>query len=207
MEEVLVSLLDNILGEHEKESGDWYSYNCPKCAENEGIDCDHKGNLEVNVYEGWCHCWKCNYASDILRLIKPYATKEQYDEYVYNLKLIRDSSLYELNGTNSNTIIERMVDVTLPDGYSEITKETTNDAVEYLFKRGIGFDIIKRFNIGFTKNSSEAFNRIIIPSYNRFGSLNYWVGRDYTGKSKLKYKNPKVEKRGFVFNEWLINWY
>ena len=50
-------------------------------------------------------------------------------------------------------------------------------------------------------------NRIVIPSYNIFGGVNYWVGRDYTGKSKLRYKNPKLEKSLFAFYEYYINWY
>ena len=36
-------------------------------------------------------------------------------------------------------------------------------------------------------------NRIIIPSYDSDGKLNYFVGRDIDN-SKLKYKNPPVSK-------------
>ena len=67
---------------------------------------------------------------------------------------------------------------------------------------------------------------IIIPSYNALGELNYWVGRDYLPPmrnehskvlngvsqiiphtySRLKYDNPKVEKKNIIFNEEKIQW-
>ena len=49
-------------------------------------------------------------------------------------------------------------------------------------------------------------NRIIIPSYDEFGDLNYYLGRDYTGKSKLRYKNCDTDKKEIIFQESLINW-
>ena len=51
-------------------------------------------------------------------------------------------------------------------------------------------------------------SRIIIPSYSKWGDLNYYVARDYTGKRIYrKYNNPLIKKTNFVFNEKLINWY
>ena len=47
-------------------------------------------------------------------------------------------------------------------------------------------------------------NRIIIPSYDSDGKLNYFVGRDIDN-SKLKYKNPPVSKDVIGF-ELFINW-
>jgi DNA primase len=49
-------------------------------------------------------------------------------------------------------------------------------------------------------------NRLIIPSYDSFGDLNYYLGRDYTGKNKIKYKNCDVDKKSIIFQESLINW-
>ena len=51
-------------------------------------------------------------------------------------------------------------------------------------------------------------NRIIIPSYDEYGELNYYIARDYSGKRIYrKYNNPDVKKTLFVFNEDKINWY
>ena len=52
--------------------------------------------------------------------------------------------------------------------------------------------------------------RVIIPSYNAIGELNYWVGRDYLPKNpkfeRTKYSNPKAEKKEIIFNEERIQW-
>ena len=52
--------------------------------------------------------------------------------------------------------------------------------------------------------------RVIIPSYNSMGELNYWVGRDYLPKNpkfeRTKYSNPKAEKKEIIFNEDRIQW-
>jgi hypothetical protein len=50
-------------------------------------------------------------------------------------------------------------------------------------------------------------NRVIIPSYDRFNSLNYYVGRLYIeNEYQTKYLNPDKNKRDVIFNEYLINW-
>ena len=45
-----------------------------------------------------------------------------------------------------------------------------------------------------------------MPSYDEFGDLNYWSGRDYTGKAKTKYKNCNTEKQNIIFQESIIDW-
>ena len=52
--------------------------------------------------------------------------------------------------------------------------------------------------------------RVIIPSYNAVGELNYWVGRDFLPKddrfTRTKYANPKAEKKEIIFNEERVQW-
>ena len=69
--------------------------------------------------------------------------------------------------------------------------------------------MIDRFNLGYTEWDGEDFafrNRLIIPSYDQFGELNYFIGRDYTGRGKLKYRNCDADKKQFIFQESLIDW-
>ena len=85
------------------------------------------------------------------------------------------------------------------------------EAIDYLQKRNISWYLIDYYNIGYVpywSKDKEMRNRIVIPSYDEFGELNYFVARDYTGKRKLrKYNNPDIKKTDFVFNEDKINWY
>ena len=48
---------------------------------------------------------------------------------------------------------------------------------------------------------------IIIPSYDEFGELNYFSGRDFTGKKQFNKKNPDVSKTEIVFDSGMVNFY
>ena len=76
-------------------------------------------------------------------------------------------------------------------------------SLNYLKKRGIGFGDIIRYNIGYCGDGVYG-NRIIIPSYNENGELNYFVGRDIY-KGGMKYKNPPVSKDVIGF-DLFVNW-
>ena len=50
-------------------------------------------------------------------------------------------------------------------------------------------------------------SRIVVPSYDEYGFLNYWVSRDFTGYEKrIKYKNCDADKKEIVFQDNLINY-
>jgi DNA primase len=78
------------------------------------------------------------------------------------------------------------------------------EAYRYLQSRGITDEMIETYKIGYTV-SGEFSYRIIVPSFNREGVLNYFVARSWVPK-KMKYKNPAVPKDEIIFNESLIDW-
>jgi len=53
-------------------------------------------------------------------------------------------------------------------------------------------------------SSGEYGGRVIIPSFNLNGRVNYFVGRSYTGNWR-KYLSPSVG-RDIVFNELYVDW-
>ena len=89
-------------------------------------------------------------------------------------------------------------------------KKNNYKALDYLLKRGITWDIINKYKIGYTKydeNFKQLSSRIIIPSFNKFGELNYWTGRDFTNLPKRqKYYNPIIERKNLIFNEEYVEW-
>jgi len=77
--------------------------------------------------------------------------------------------------------------------------------MRYLKKRGIGMDLITKYDIGYTIDGNF-MNRIIIPSYDISGVINYFIARSFHWKTKPKYMNPEAEKQEVIFNEDKINW-
>ena len=72
-----------------------------------------------------------------------------------------------------------------------------------MLKRGLRPEDIVKYNIGYCE-TGEYEDKIIIPSYDERGRLNFFVGRSFY-QSKFKHKNPKVSKNIVGF-DLLINW-
>ena len=77
--------------------------------------------------------------------------------------------------------------------------------INYLKGRNINDDLIKKHKIGFCYDGHYS-NMVIIPSYDIDNKLNYFISRSYLSKTKIKYKNPEVQKETIIWNEHLIDW-
>lgn len=212
--EQIHSILENIIGKAKNEgySNGWRSYNCPYCAEDSMGIPDNKFNLETNIERGGIfHCWKCETHGKIAKIIKDFGTREDLINYRRLLSTISNLSDNSFKNDDYKLSVNNYVE--LPSGFKNFNKNEKGcmPALNYLRGRNISDDIIMKFNIGYIDgsflNEFSLRNRIIIPSYDANGNLNYWVGRDYTGNNKIRYKNPKLQKSSIVFNEKYINWY
>jgi DNA primase len=198
--EVLLELIEDVLDKPKKvyDSKHQYGYDCPNCMDIKGLDKgDNKGNLEINLNKFVFHCWGCGVSGPLGRLFDNYGTKAQ--KKVYNL--IKPEELKQKD--------EKKPKLKLPEGYT--TFEDSNarfiphiEAMNYLKSRGITDDIIKKYKIGYTATGDFAY-RIIVPSFNKEGTLNYFIARSFVPK-KMKYKNPTAAKDEIIFNEGLIDW-
>lgn len=80
---------------------------------------------------------------------------------------------------------------------------TTSPARKYLLDRGITKKDIVRWKIGCCMEGDYQ-GRIVVPSFNHDGEVNYFIARSY-GKEYPKYKNPPAS-RDIVFNHLYIDW-
>jgi DNA primase len=202
--EVLVELLRDVLGDEKQhyESKGQISFNCPVCAREKGLDNgDGKGNLEVNYYIHVYKCWACSDTDGtqgpLGKLFDQFGTKKQ--KKVYNL-IKPEEQKVELKKANR---------LKFPEGYT--TFEDSNErfiphieSMRYLNSRGITDEIISKYKIGYTVTGEFAY-RIIVPSFDSEGQLNYFIARSWLPK-KMKYKNPTAEKDKIIFNESIIDW-
>ena len=188
---------------------------CPKCVAEKGSKEERKFNLEVNIFKGF-QCWSCCSMDDemqgsISKLIKLYGNEAVLHEYRQLITEMKNEPLYELNFRNTTEPLLKK-ETQLPDNFRPLSQDkyAPKKVLEYLFQRGIDWDIITQFNLGYTcydANNKQSSSRVIIPSYNAYGELNYWTGRDYTNiPNRQKYFNPKVERKDIIFNEEKIQW-
>ena len=202
--ELLVELLTDILGKPHQhyDSKAQISFDCPVCSEEKGLDKgDGKGNLEINYSRHLFKCWACSETHGthgaLGRLIDLYGPKKQ--KKLYNL--IKPEELKKEEVFRPK--------LKLPEGF--MTFEESNprfiphkEAYKYLQMRGVTDEMIKKYNIGYTVSGDFAY-RIIVPSYNLAGELNYFIARSFVPK-KMKYKNPTAPKDEIIYNESLIDW-
>lgn len=214
----IYNILQTILGES-KQGGfnvneTQYQFNSPWITdENSGIP-DGKYNLEVSLSLGKYHDWSTEHGGNISKLIKRWGTSELLSEYFAIIDEFKENKYYnlELFKDNQNNLLGITNNVVLPPTFTKINLEKCKKKklVEYLKKRNINQEIIDYYNIGYTTWDEEKWqdrDRIIIPSYDINGDLNYWVGRDFSGNpKKVKYKNCNIDKKQIIFQEDKIKW-
>tara|TARA_R100000152_G_C6760509_1_gene184572 strand:+ start:368 stop:1300 length:933 start_codon:yes stop_codon:yes gene_type:complete len=197
MQEKLQILID-VLGRYKK-SNDEHLFRCPYCEHSK-----HKFsvNIDKNVYK----CWICDTRGrNLKRVVRRFGTFKQrqaWDQLTDEVDLTSFDSIFE---STVETKVEQTID--LPKEFISLANTnlpiTAKPALKYLKERGITKADILKWKIGYC-SSGEYENRIIFPSFNKDGYVNYFVARTYIDHWK-RYLNPPVSNN-VLFNELYVDW-
>ena len=194
---IVVSTLSNTLGSYLTLKGNELAFYCPFCNH-------HKQKLQVNTETQKWHCWTCNSGGKKLTSLL-----RKLDVDRKTISIIRE--IYgDSNWTPQQEDADTKVFISLPKEFISLAEEPKGfnpeykHAIHYLTERGITMKDIIKYNIGYCKEGLYG-RRVIIPSYNSDGSLNYFVSRSYYPEEKMKYKNPPISKNIICF-ESQVNW-
>ena len=199
-QEKLVSLLNRVMNQNARLRKGYIQamYHCPFCNEQKKVP-----KLEIcleGVDAGNWHCWICNVRGTTLKSLffKLHSPKKCLEE------------LFSIIG---HTYREKREDVKeeihiLPSEFKPLSKDSDSfsfgHAWYYISERGITRNDVLRYNIGYCERGEYA-ERIIIPSYDKDGNLNFFSARDYTCQSRFKYMLSPWSKDIIGF-EVFINW-
>ena len=194
--ELLVNLVNTVLGAGKRTARGNQAYHCPFCNH-------HKPKLEVNFTENKkgfnpFQCWVCGKKGKTIKSLFK-AVKASPDKFIELGKLVKTGSHVE------EVIVENIVE--LPKEYKPILGNTdlkAKQAYSYLRKRNLTDDDIIKYNLGYC-DFGRYSNMIIIPSYDKDGSLNYFTGRSFEQDPYIKYRNPDCSRDIIPF-ELFINW-
>jgi len=194
---IVISTLSNTLGSYSSLKGNELAFYCPFCNH-------HKQKLQVNTETQKWHCWTCNSGGKKLTSLL-----KKLDVDRKTISIIRE--IY--GDSNYNPQLEdadTKVFISLPKEFKPLNEVPSGfnpeykHAIHYLTKRGITEKDIIKYNIGYCTEGLYS-RRVIIPSYNSDGSLNYFVSRSYYPEEKMKYKNPPISKNVICFDSQ-VNW-
>lgn len=192
---VLLNSLEGVLGPSHKKSRDNYAFHCPFCNH-------HKPKLEINLLtnnkgENPFACWVCGVKGKSIRSL------------LTQLKVSPDTANTILEHVKNGVSKELNIDIhlRLPREFKPLYEGDTiefNRVKKYLYSRGMTKEDFIKYDIGYCASGAYA-NRVIVPSYDNNGILNFFIGRLAGNIQGAPYKNPAVSK-DIVFFENMINW-
>ena len=194
-EDVKIAFLKSLFGEGPINRGG-IAVNCPSCSkENPG-----KKKLIIRIHDGAHHCWVCDLKGKTLK----YTIKKYHFNKIKEYKRIYDDDQSILQ---EEEIIEKPG---VPRGFLLLAQKYNSrdpdirDTVSYAKSRGMTQRDFWKFKIG-SCTLGKFKRRVIIPSFDVTGNLNYFVARSIDGKNP-KYINARYPKKKLIFNEINLNW-
>jgi DNA primase len=201
-----IKILKEILGGFFTVGGERL-FKCPACKH-------HKKKMSVNIEKDSFKCWICDYKSPtIYRLVRRFGNYEhrrQWEELTGRMDHSADredlAEIIRNLGKKAEEVPEEFIE--LPKEFKTLTSKnkplTAFRPIKYLKSRGLSENDIVKWKIGYC-GSGEYEGRIIVPSFNENGDLNYFIARKYTDSFGPNYANPSTSK-DLVFNELCLNW-
>ena len=175
-----------------------FLFHCPYCEHR-------KRKMSINVSKGFWKCWTCDTrGKNIYRIVRKFGTlsqKSQWRELTSTIEYDKLEDLFE------EKIEEKQI-LEMPEGFTSLANKTLPPtgfaARNYLRKRGVSKQDIVWWKMGYC-SGGEYEGRIVIPSFDDEGDLNYFVSRSYEKKAYPKYKNPSASKN-IIFNDLFVDW-
>ena len=200
---------------------------CPVCERTTGEKVKRK--LVIRTDDFRSHCWVCNDSKtrNIYRLVFD-KSPELARQFVAAFGA-RNNNNTNSNGSRcvnimmeneeewlNSSLSMNQTKVELPQGFTLLAEWldvrfkplAVYQAINYLKSRGATVKDFWFFKYGITDGEDFKYkNRVVIPSHNEEGELNFFTSRAYTDRFYgAKYYNPLFEKEQIVFNEINIDW-
>ena len=197
-EDEKISILKDILGYYSREGANQLLFKCPSCNH-------HKRKLSINIEKGLFKCWVCDWSGrnlyKILRRFGTYHQKQTWRRFDQQTDINHFAE--KLFGSEETAEQQK---INLPAGFISLANKslpsTATHPLNYLESRGITKKDILKWKIGYS-SIGEYSSRIVVPSFDLDGDINYYIGRTYVN-SWPKYTNPKISKN-IIFNHLYLD--
>lgn len=193
------------------------SVTCPFCVKEQGAEVvGTKKKLVIKTDNFFLHCWVCEYKSrNLVGILKKFFPNHLPKYY----ELFDDSDYVssDFDISSDNIHIKENEELNLPEGFvllapyfnmKYIPNINVFKTIKYLISRGLTEKDLWYFKLGISTKDFKFKDRVIFPSFDKTGKLNYYTARTILGfkKHKKKFLNPNIPKEKVIFNELNINW-
>jgi len=182
---------------------------CPVCVESKGHFYT-KRKLAIRTDNFVTHCWVCGYKSrnlaNLIRKHHPGYFKEYVERFIGSTHLKPEGNQIEEHlhlpssfkllaiQDMSNLSLEAAASLNYLSGrFGEELRQSQNDKLWY-------------WKFGISTEDNAFANRVIMPSFDVDGNVNYFTGRTILSHIHPKYLNPNVFREDIVFNEINVDW-
>jgi len=199
-EKILVGLIESVMGKGRSTARNNTAFHCPFCNHS-------KPKLEIQIHtnekkENPWHWWVCGEKGKTL--ISLFKKLKAPSSKIQELNSLIKPGTKQVEQFQTLALPKEFIPLSQINNLDSVSKIEAKHAIKFLKNRKITEDDIFKYNIGFCVEGS--FNhRIIVPSYDADGNLNYFVTRTYIPDESQKYKNPPVGKNTIGW-EYYINW-
>jgi hypothetical protein len=161
----------------------------------------HKRKLSVNLETDQFHCWVCHWrGGSLIQLLRLKGDTDDSREYAAERE--------QLSGEKKAAPEKKYDLVALPREFLSLSAPPRSpwgrQAMAYLGSRGLTIADVLLYKIGYCEDGPYK-NRVIIPSFDEHGELNFFVGRSFY-ENDMKYKHGDFCK-DVIFNDCMVNWH
>lgn len=196
----LVEFIESVFGKGHLSRNLNFDVRCPICNPSDFS----KKKLSILLPSCKSHCWVCGFRSRSLApLIKKYGTQTHLEKYAAIFGEINNNHI--VTGEH-----QTKKQLELPKDFSLITLANDSNpdvraAKRYLNSRGITERDCWYFKLGISFEP-RWHRRIILPSFDAVGRLNFFTARSIDKDKKPKYDSPEVDKNPIIFNDLNVDW-
>ena len=172
----------------------------PKCG-TYGVP--SKKKLVIKIDSDQFQCWVCDLRGRSLHGVLRRHYPAYYDEY--NTRFSKKLDIADHLSLEPEIVVPPVGFKLLATSMSSKDPDV-KDTIRYARSRNLTNRDFWYFKLG-TCTRGKFRRRLIMPSFNEAGDLNYYVARTIdSAEGGMKYLNAKVPKKSVIFNEINIDW-
>jgi hypothetical protein len=170
---------------------------CPSCGKS-----PKKKKFVIRLDSDLCHCFVCGLkAKNLSPILKKFFGRDAARKYA-DIFLGGDNTLSDDVEEDKLTL---PVDFLLLGQNLNTSDPDVLAAIRYLENRGIKKRDFWYYKFGLSFQGAFK-RRVIMPSFDDQGVLNFFTARSFDNSHYMKYHNAKVNKTQIVFNDINIDW-